>query len=345
VEGGPGEEERGSAWATTLTSDEPGSHNHTTTLISLLSQDSDAASTSSNVKMERAARDPAGPAAANNHAANQAAYTTTAFPSHSRSPSDGQEGGQGSPIAAAHSLPHGYNHAPPAQNESHIHPQLRSSTDAAAPTSGYSAVPIPNMMPASLSPPDQSTVMSGPTGAIGAALGGVDHGEFSAEGRKAKRELSQSKRAAQNRAAQRAFRQRKEGYIKKLEQQVREYADVEANFKTIQEQYHLVRDYALLLQSHLMEARGDYPPPPPNLNLGPPHGLPSAFGSDGTSTAAGSNAIDVAAQAVAGLNRSDQLANRDYKYEHRVDDDARTAEEITRQLAESASDGLPSGPM
>jgi len=44
--------------------------------------------------------------------------------------------------------------------------------------------------------------MSGPTTAIGPAPAGVDHGEYSLEGRKAKRELSQSKRAAQNRAAQ-----------------------------------------------------------------------------------------------------------------------------------------------
>ncbi|KAK0643567.1 hypothetical protein B0T16DRAFT_392069 [Cercophora newfieldiana] len=198
------------------------------------------------------------------------------------------------------------------------------------------------MMPASLSPTDQSTVMSGQPAGIGAPPGGVDHGEYSAEGRKAKRELSQSKRAAQNRAAQRAFRQRKEGYIKKLEQQVREYGDLEASYKEMQQQYDLARDYALLLQSHLLEARGDYPPPPQNLNLGQPHGmpsgLPSAYGTDGTSATAGSNAIDVAAQAVAGLNRSDQLAGRDYKYEHRVDDDARTAEELTRQLAESASE-------
>jgi len=138
----------------------------------------------------------------NNHAAVHAAYTTTSFASHSRSPSDGQGEGQGSPIPAVHSLSHGYNHAPPAQNESHIHPELRSSNDAALPSSGYPAVPIPNMMSASLSPSDQPSVMSGPTTAIGAAPGDVDHGEYSAEGRKAKRELSQSKRAAQNRAAQ-----------------------------------------------------------------------------------------------------------------------------------------------
>jgi hypothetical protein len=155
------------------------------------------------LRIETVARDPSGgPVAASGHAANQAAYTASGFANHSRSPSDGQGGGQGSPIAAAHTLPHGYNHAPPAQNEAHIHPELRSA-DAVPTSSAYPAVPIPNMMPAaSLSPSDQTAVMAGPTAAIGVAPGGVDHGEYSAEGRKAKRELSQSKRAAQNRAAQ-----------------------------------------------------------------------------------------------------------------------------------------------
>ena len=140
---------------------------------------------------------------------------------------------------------------------------------------------------------------------------------------------------------QRAFRQRKEGYIKKLEQQVREFTDMSTNYKAIQEENYALRDYILHLQSRLLEVHGDIPPPPANINLTSPHGLPSsASGPDGALTAAGSNAIDVAAQAVAGLNRSDQLAGRDYvsKYEPRVDDDARTAEELTRQLADSASD-------
>ncbi|KAK4450125.1 putative transcription factor kapC [Podospora aff. communis PSN243] len=295
--------------------------------------------------METATRDPpGGPIAASSHAANQTTHTASGFASHSRSPSDGQGGGQGSPIAAAHTLPHGYNHAPPAQNEAYIHPELRSA-DAVPTSSAYPAVPIPNMMPAaSLSPSDQPAVMPGPTAAIGVAPGGVDHGDYSAEGRKAKRELSQSKRAAQNRAAQRAFRQRKEGYIKKLEQQVREFGEREANYKTIEAENHALRDYVMHLQSLLLDTKGEYPPPPANVNLGPSHGLSSAFGSDAAPTAAGPDAIDVAAQAVAGLNRSDQLAGREYKYENR-DDDERTAQELTRQLADSTSDALPSAPM
>ncbi|ETS83845.1 hypothetical protein PFICI_05721 [Pestalotiopsis fici W106-1] len=92
------------------------------------------------------------------------------------------------------------------------------------------------------------------------------------DGRKAKRELSQSKRAAQNRAAQRAFRQRKEHYIKKLEQQVRDYGDMEHSFKSMQNDNYALREYVLQLQSRLMDAQGEVPPPPANLQL--PHPAP-----------------------------------------------------------------------
>lgn len=188
--------------------------------------------------------------------------------------------------------------------------------------------------------------MPGPATAIGGPPGAADQGDYGAEGRKAKRELSQSKRAAQNRAAQRAFRQRKEGYIKKLEQQVREYGEKEETFKSMQAEYHALRDYVTHLQSLLLDTKGEYPPPPANVNLGASHGIAHpAYAAEATPSAPGANAIDVAAQAVAGLNRSDQLAGREYKYEqHRMDDDARTAEELTRQLAESP-DGLPSAPI
>jgi hypothetical protein len=54
----------------------------------------------------------------------------------------------------------------------------------------------------------------------------------------------------------------------------------------------------------------------------------------------------VAAQAVAGLTRNEHLAARDPYAPVRTDDDARTAEEITRQLqADGGPDGLPNAPM
>jgi len=92
----------------------------------------------------------------------------------------------------------------------------------------------------------------------------------SAGGKGGKRELSQSKRAAQNRAAQRAFRQRKEGYIKKLEEQVREFNNLEESFKSIQTENYSLREYIIHLQSRLIESQGEFPQPPPNVNLSHP---------------------------------------------------------------------------
>jgi len=85
-----------------------------------------------------------------------------------------------------------------------------------------------------------------------------------------KRELSTSKRAAQNRAAQRAFRQRKETYIKSLEEQVRDKKVLEENFKAIQAENYQLRDYIINLQSRLLDTQGEYPQPPSNIDLHQP---------------------------------------------------------------------------
>ena len=119
-----------------------------------------------------------------------------------------------------------------------------------------------------------------------------------------KRELSTSKRAAQNRQAQvfhnqnaplrytltspkqRAFRQRKEGHIKKLEEQVRDYQTLAESFKAVQSENYQLRDYIINLQSRLIESQGDFPPAPSNIDLRQPiGGVPSADGS----VAAGQN--------------------------------------------------------
>ncbi|KAK3724207.1 hypothetical protein LTR37_001332 [Vermiconidia calcicola] len=84
---------------------------------------------------------------------------------------------------------------------------------------------------------------------------------------KGKRELSTSKRAAQNRAAQRAFRQRKEGYIKKLEEQVKDFQTMEQNFRALQNENYQLREYILNLQSRLLENQSDFPPAPSHINL------------------------------------------------------------------------------
>lgn len=57
-------------------------------------------------------------------------------------------------------------------------------------------------MPAGVAPPpDQAIAMPGPPAPV-APIGMGDQGDGTADGRRTKRELSQSKRAAQNRAAQ-----------------------------------------------------------------------------------------------------------------------------------------------
>ncbi|RPA91925.1 hypothetical protein L873DRAFT_1794594 [Choiromyces venosus 120613-1] len=92
-------------------------------------------------------------------------------------------------------------------------------------------------------------------------------GSSAGKGRGGKRELSTSKRAAQNRAAQRAFRQRKEGYIKKLEEQVRDFNQMQESYKQIQAENYQLRDYIINLQSRLIEHQGEEAVPPPPLPL------------------------------------------------------------------------------
>jgi hypothetical protein len=162
---------------------------------------------------------------------------------------------------------------------------------------------------------------------------------------------------------QRAFRQRKELYIKKLEQEVREYAEMENNFKAMQTENYALRQYVISLQSRLLDAHGEYPQPPPGLSLAPHHGQgappPGATNdsepepSSAQAAAGTGTSLEVVAQAVAGLARGDAQAgggipshpghsNRALKPE-RIDEDARTDEEIGRQL--QAEGSLPSAPM
>ncbi|KAJ9194048.1 transcriptional regulator family: bZIP [Paecilomyces variotii] len=96
------------------------------------------------------------------------------------------------------------------------------------------------------------------------------------DGRKVygKRELSTSKRAAQNRAAQRAFRQRKEGYIRKLEEQVKEYEALTESYKAIQAENYQLREYIISLQSRLIDSQNEVPELPGNIDLSQPRPEP-----------------------------------------------------------------------
>ncbi|KAF2280292.1 uncharacterized protein EI97DRAFT_117919 [Westerdykella ornata] len=113
----------------------------------------------------------------------------------------------------------------------------------------------------------------GPPQAIDPAISGspyamsADTEGHTSEGRKGRRELSTSKRAAQNRAAQRAFRARKEEYIKQLKDQVKGYDELVEHYKNLQRENYQLRDYIISLQQRLLDTQGEVPPAPAGVNL------------------------------------------------------------------------------
>lgn len=224
--------------------------------------------------------------------------------------------------------------------EAHIHPELRARAAHAQAAAMMPMAPPSGHSPGANGPPTAAPIAPAPPMQL-------QPDDSPADGRKAKRELSQSKRAAQNRAAQRAFRQRKEGYIKKLEQQVRDYLDMEQSFKAMQSENYALREYVIHLQSRLLDVNGEFPSPPPNVNLSqPPPTVPAPTTT--SPEAAPSNPagpLEAVAQAVAGLAAQEQMAERQqhqppppshyspqFKSADQAADDTRTADEINRQL-------------
>ncbi len=143
------------------------------------------------VPAEQSAREIPGAIAPGAPQPGHAAYTAANYSNHSQ-PGPGIN--RTSPASAAHPLAHGYPHAQIPQNEAHLHPELRSTNEPSAAAPVYP--PIPTMIQ-----PGPGQAMSGPLAPVAPAVGAVET-EEGPDGRKAKRELSQSKRAAQNRAAQ-----------------------------------------------------------------------------------------------------------------------------------------------
>ncbi|KAI9760127.1 MAG: Nuclear actin-protein involved in chromatin remodeling [Chaenotheca gracillima] len=139
-----------------------------------------------------------------------------------------------------------------------------------APHTPLSSHSMDPMRPSSSASPNDHNIdpaiSGGITGSMSNESGGEDNPDGSGK-KGSKRELSTSKRAAQNRAAQRAFRQRKEGYIKKLEEQVHHLHALEENYKAIQAENYQLRDYIINLQSRLIESGREAPPLPSNIDL------------------------------------------------------------------------------
>lgn len=76
-----------------------------------------------------------------------------------------------------------------------------------------------------------------------------------------RRHLSTTKRAAQNRNAQKAFRERREKYVKELEATAAEVAELHKTIEELRQENLQLRDYTLALQSRLIELS-------PNVALG-----------------------------------------------------------------------------
>ncbi|OAA61372.1 bZIP transcription factor [Cordyceps fumosorosea ARSEF 2679] len=236
--------------------------------------------------------------------------------------------------------------------DSHIHPDLRAVHDQHSPTSAM--MQLAQQDHHGHSPVSTGGHPQGPAAPPLAPAGGDPMALDSADGRKSnKRELSQSKRAAQNRAAQRAFRQRKEGYIKKLEQQVRDYTDIEMTLKQYQSENFALRDYIIQLQSRMLETLGEFPPPPSNVNLSHSQSAAattSAAAAPAAATtteaqpenAAAGTPLEAVAQAVAGLAAQEQLSSEQRAQQYAAaagtykadghHEDTRTADEINRHL-------------
>ncbi|CAG7924766.1 unnamed protein product [Penicillium olsonii] len=106
-----------------------------------------------------------------------------------------------------------------------------------------------------------------------------------------KRELSTSKRAAQNRAAQRAFRQRKETYIRKLEEEVKNIDPLKDQVKSLVGENYQLREYIINLQSRLLEAQGEVPELPANIDLSQPRTTEMALASAGVQNSSPSGSV------------------------------------------------------
>lgn len=150
---------------------------------------------------------------------------------------------------------------------------------------------------------------------------------------------------------------------------MRDLHSLEDNFKALQAENYSLREYIIHLQSRLIESQGDYPQPPPNVNLihpharherpEPQHGLPplthahdagsSAPGSAPTAPMSSLQASAARTLAAAGLGQSGKHGHeeRPYdpskRYKDEGPENTTTDEEIIRkQLQGVSADGLPS---
>ena len=108
---------------------------------------------------------------------------------------------------------------------------------------------------------------------------------------------------------------RKEGHIKQLEAQVKDYNNLHENYKAVQAENFQLRDYIISLQSRLIESQGEFPQPPLNIDL-PRSSGPSHQQMQAPTAPMGSSAVNQlqasAAQAVADLGSKQQQHDDSY---------------------------------
>lgn len=89
-------------------------------------------------------------------------------------------------------------------------------------------------------------------------------------GSAARRNVSTTKRAAQNRNAQKAFRQRRDKYVKELEATAAQVAELHKTIEELRQENLNLRDYTLVLQSRVIELT-------PNVNVNSSHAQSQEF--------------------------------------------------------------------
>jgi len=159
--------------------------------------------------------------------------------------------------------------------------------------------------------------------------------------RKGRRELSTSKRAAQNRAAQRAFRQRKEQYIGSLKAQVSEYEQIASHYKVLEHENLLLREYVIQLQSRLL-ANGDSDMPPPPLDLSRPSARIAAAAAAAAAVERDAHVAAAAAAHEEAMSVEAQLQAAAAAADDDDDDDSDEHGDLSRQLHAAAEAAIVS---
>jgi hypothetical protein len=131
---------------------------------------------------------------------------------------------------------------------------------------------------------------------------------------------------------------------------------LEDNYKAIQAENYSLREYIIHLQSRLIESQGEYPQPPPNVNLNHPHSrqhehMDHIQRHEGTPVAPMAPMSQLQASAArtlaaAGLNSGkhpqDDHGYGDHKrYKDSAIEDSAAADDLIRSQLTGGADGLP----